>query len=301
MQWLNYHHLFYFYTVAKEGSVVAAAAKLRLSQPTISTQLKQLEDSLGHTLFERRGKRLVLSEAGRLSFKFADEIFSLGEEFKSTLGRGEVLSSVRKVRIGVTDSLPKLVCYRILEPLLSVEPPAHPICVEGKHQELLSRLATYELDLVLADAPNPGGTSIRAFNHLLGQCGVSFFGVAKLATRYKRGFPASLDAAPLLLPIEGTMLRASLDRWFDDIGIRPRTVGEIEDSALIKVFGESGEGLFPVPSIIEQDVKRHYKVSLVGRLEEVNEQFYLITLERRIKNPVVSEIISAARGALFGE
>lgn len=299
VEWLNYHHLLYFWTVAKEGSIARATAELRLAQPTISGQIRVLEESLGEKLFQRSGRNLVLTDVGRVVFRYADEIFSLGRELRDVLKSG---SSARPLRllVGVADVVPKLVAYRLLEPALRLTEPIQIVCREDRPDRLLAELAIHNLDIVLSDAPVEPSLRIRAFSHLLGECGVVFFATQALASTYRRGFPRSLNGAPLLLPTENTALRHSLDRWFVSKGIRPRIVGEFEDSALLNVFGQTGMGIFLAPSIIEAEVRRQYQVEVIGRMEGVKERFYTISVERKLKHPAVVAISEAARKKLFG-
>jgi LysR family transcriptional activator of nhaA len=298
MEWLNYHHLLYFWVVAREGSVTKAAVELRLGQPTISAQLRSLEESLGQKLFRRAGRNLVLTDAGREVLRYADEIFSLGRELLATV-RGRQKGAIRFV-VGISDALPKLVAYRLLQPALALPEPIRMICRQDKAERLLAELTTHSLDLVLSDAPLAPGASIKAFTHLLGECGVSFCATAKLARVHRRGFPRSLDAAPLVLPTDNTTVRVALDRWFDEQKIRPRVVAECEDGALLKAFGQNGLGIFPVPTITENDVRKQYGVEVVGRVEAIRERFYAISLERRLRHPAVAAITQAAREKLFG-
>ncbi len=298
MDWLNYHHLLYFWTVAKEGSVTAAAVALGLSQPTISGQIKLLEESLDEKLFRRVGRNLELTEMGKVAFRYAEEIFSLGKEMKD-LFAGRTAHRPEKLVIGVSDLVPKLVLHRLIAPALSMEEPVRVTCREDKTERLLAELSIHDLDLVLAEAPIAGQASVRAFNHLLGESGVSFFGKPDLARRYGARFPEGLDDAPLLVPTPNTLLRRSLEHWFTDIGIRPRVVAEFEDSALLKAFGAEGAGIFPGPSAIEQEICDVYRVDALGRTERVVERFYAITVERRIKHPAVRLICDNAKQFLF--
>ena len=298
MDWLNYHHLLYFYTVAREGSVTRAAQVLRLAQPTLSAQIKQLEGSLGEQLFKREGRGLVLTDVGRLVYRYADEIFSLGRELKDAL-RGRPTKRPAKLLVGISDAVPKLVCHRLLETALDLEDPVELVLHEGKTNDLLATLALQEYDMVLTDAPLGPPVRVKAFNHSLGGCGVSFFGAPGLARRHRRGFPKSLDGAPMLLPTPNTSLRHSLDAWFDAVHVRPVPVAEIEDSALLKVFGQHGTGIFAAPSVVADEIRRTHGVHLIGATEEVREEFYVITVERRIKHPAVAAIADAARSGIL--
>jgi LysR family transcriptional activator of nhaA len=294
MDWLNYHHLFYFWTVEREGSMVAAAGKLRLSQPTISAQIKTLEESLGEQLFTRSGRALQLTDVGRVVFRYADEIFSLGRELQDTLGDRPTGRPAR-LTVGVSNALGKLVAYRLLAPALSLPQPVRMVCHEDHAEPLLARLALHELDVVLTDAPPPAGVRVKAYTHELGECGVSVFAAPSLAGGVRRRFPGSLDDAPWLLPAEGTPMRRGLEQWFDGSRIRPRIVGEFDDPALMKTFGEAGVGVFPAPSAIEDEVCAQYRVRLVGRVPDVRERFFAISVERRIKHPAVLAISEGAK------
>ena len=299
MEWLNYHHLLYFWVVACHGSVTRAAAELRLAQSTVSTQLRTLEEVLGEKLFARTGRRLVLTDVGRLVFRYADEIFGLGRELLETV-KGRPTGQPMRLTVGIADAVPKLIAYRLLRPALAVAEPVRIICREDKPDRLLAQLAVHGLDLVLSDAPIGPTTKVRAFNHLLGECGVTFFAAPALARTCRRGFPRSLGGAPMLLPTDNTALRRSLDDWFESEDIRPRVASEFEDSALLMAFGQAGMGLFPAPSAIERQVRSQYGVVVVGRLDTVRERFYAISGERRLKHPAVVAISEAARQRVFG-
>lgn len=299
MQWLNYHHLLYFWTVAKEGSVTTACRKLHLAQPTISAQIRVLERSLGQKLFVKRGRNLVLTETGLVVFRYADEIFAMGHELLDALA-GKPTSTALRFQVGIADVLPKLVTYRLLAPVFSLAQPVQTVCLEGDSAGLLAKLALGELDVVLSDMPIDPNVHVKAFNHVLGVSGASVLGRDELARRYRRRFPTSLDGAPFLLPTKDTMLRRTLDRFFEEHDIRPTIVAEFADSALLKVFGQSGAGLFVAPTVIEKDVQSQYRVRLVGRLPSVTEQYYAISIERRITHPAVVAITQSARSEIFG-
>lgn len=298
MEWLNYHHLLYFWVVAREGSVTRASQQLRLAQPTVSGQLKSLEDSLGEKLFERTGRRLVLTDVGRVVFRYADEIFTIGRELQDTL-KGRPTGRPVRFTVGIADVVPKLVAYRLLLPALSLPEPVHVVCREDKPERLLAELSVHALDLVISDAPVGADVKVKAYGHLLGETSVGFFGTDALAAAHRRAFPRSLDGAPVLLPVETSSLRRALDHWFDAEGVRPRVVGEVEDSALLKVLGQAGLGLFPAPLAIEAEIRDQYGVKLVGRVDAVKERFYALSVERRIKHPAVLAISEAARSRLF--
>jgi LysR family transcriptional regulator, transcriptional activator of nhaA len=298
MEWLNYHHLLYFWTVARQGSIARACEPLHLSQPTISAQLRALEKALGVKLFERHGRGMVLTETGRLVYRYADEIFNVGRELQDTL-KGRAVGLPLRLAVGVVDAMPKRVAYHLLEPALRLAEPIRLNCSEGKPEALLAELALHNLELVLSDAPLAVGAKVRAFSHQLGECGVSILGTPALAEAHRGPFPASLDGAPMLLPTDNTTLRRSLDHWLDVQGLRPVVIGEFEDSALLKAFGQAGAGLFAVPTVIEEEVQRQYGVVAVGRSEAVRERFYAITAERRLRHPAVVAISEAARHEFF--
>ena len=298
MEWLNYHHLLYFWVVAREGGLVAAGKVLRLSHPTLSAQIHALEDQLGEKLFTKVGRRLQLTEMGRLVYRYADEIFSLGREMLDTV-KGRATGQPVRLSVGIADAVPKHVVRRLLEPALRLDEPIKLMCHEDDYDKLLANLALHALDIVIADSPVPSGSNIRAFNHLLGECGVSMFGSKQLAAQYKKGFPRSLDGAPMLLPLENLTLRRALDQWFTAHDIRPRVVAEFEDSALLMVFGGDGLGMFAGPTAVEAEICQQHDAVVIGRIEGVKERFYAISVERRLKNAAVVAISDAARQELF--
>jgi LysR family transcriptional activator of nhaA len=299
MERLNYHHLLYFWMVAREGKVSRAAVKLRVAQPTVSGQVHALEGALGEKLFERAGRGLRLTEMGRVVFRYADEIFTLGRELAESV-KGQPTGRPLRLKVGVADGLPKLVAYRLIEPALSLPQPVQLVVHEQSTERLLAALALHDLDVVLTDRVAPPGVSVRAFNHLLGDCGATLFAAPRLALKYRRGFPRALDGAPFLLPGETSTLRRALEQWFEKQRIRPRIVGEFDDSTLIKVFGQAGKGIFAAPSVIESSVCKQYGVAVVGRLDRVRERFYAVSAERRLKHPAVIAITQSARRELFG-
>jgi LysR family transcriptional activator of nhaA len=298
MHWLNYHHLYYFWVVAREGSIAGACAQLHVSQPTISHQLQLLERAVGQPLFDRVGRGLTLTATGQLVLGYADSIFQLGQELQEAV-RGAPTGQPLRLRVGIPDGLAKLMVYRLLRPAFQLKEPLRLLAREGPLDRLLHQLAAHELDLVLSDAPATSLVNVRAFNHPLGQCGVTFFGTAALVRRFQAGFPQTLDRAPLLLPAGHAMLRRGLDHWFDAQELTPRLVGEFDDSALMKVFGQEGRGLFPAPAAIADEVERQYRVRRVGTIEAVQERFYAITVERRLKHPAVQAISREAKQELL--
>jgi len=297
MDWLNYHHLLYFWMVAREGSIARASEQLRLAQPTISGQIRMLEDQLGEKLFQRSGRNLVLTDVGRLVFEYADQIFALGREMLDTL-KDRPTGRPMRFQVGVTDEVSKIIACRFLQPALSLPSPVHIVCREGPLERLVADLATHAVDLVLADAPIGPTVKVKAYNHLLGESAITICGAPKLAASFRARFPRSLDGAPFVLPTENKTLRRALDQWFEKQGLRPRVVGEFDDSALLKTFGQTGAGLFAVPSAVEAEVVKQYGVTAVGRLDEVKERYYAISVEQRLKHPAVVAVSEAAHGVL---
>lgn len=299
MDWLNYHHLLYFWVVAKHGSVVRASEELRLAHPTISGQIHRLENVLGEKLFARKGRNLVLTDAGRVAFRYADEIFSLGSEFMQAMKRGTTGQQMRLV-VGVSDVLAKSIVHRILEPAFHLDSEVRVICREGRSTEaFMGDLAVHAIDVVLADAPAGPGTPVRAFSHPLGECGLTFFAAPSLARSYRRRFPASLDSAPFLLPGSESTLRRALNEWFDAHDIRPKITAELDDVALAQVLGEAELGVFAAPDVLEDEVRKRYRVEVVGRTREIRQRFYAISVERKIRHPAVMAICEVARKHIF--
>ncbi|MGB7220295.1 MAG: transcriptional activator NhaR [Vicinamibacterales bacterium] len=297
MEWLNYHHLLYFWTVAREGSVAGASKHLGLAQPTISGQLKTLEDTLGEKLFVRSGRHLVMTEMGQTVYRYAEEIFSLGRELQDTL-KGRTASRSLRLMVGIASFVPKLVVYHLLQPALALKEPVRLVCREGTPERLLADLAVHNLDVVVADTPLAPTVKIPAFSHLLEECGVTIFGTEALARKYRKNFPRSLDRAPLLVPSETSALRGALDEWLRAEGIRPVILGEFDDSTLLKMVGEGGLAPFPVPTVIAPDVARQYKVVRIGELDAVRTRFYAITADRRMRHPALLAIAASARQGL---
>jgi LysR family transcriptional activator of nhaA len=300
MEFLNYHHLRYFWVVAQEGGLRKAAEKLHVSQPTISAQIAALEGLLGEKVFHRHPRGLTLTETGHQAFSYAEEIFTLGQEFLQSI-RQQPTARPLRVTIGIADSLPKVVCHEIIRPIFSLSQPIQAVCLENKTSDLLTQLALYRLDIVLADEPAPSSFPLKAFNHLLGESGVTFCAEPKLAKRLRRGFPHSLHGERMLLPTSGSALRRTLEKWFHEQGIHPRVVAEYDDAALMKVAAEDGLGCFPLPTVAVTEAISRFGFQTVGKAEGCTVQFYTISAERKLTHPAVVAITSHARGKLFGK
>jgi LysR family transcriptional regulator, transcriptional activator of nhaA len=298
MEWLNYHHLFYFWTVARAGSIAKAGQELRLAQPTISNQLKTLEASLGVKLLERQGRRLVLTDVGRTVLRYADDIFRTGQELQRAV-KGLPTGQRLRLVAGVADVIPKRMASLLLQPAVDAHPDLNLVCREGPLPQLLAALAIHEIDVVIADVPASEDVKVKAYNHRLGDCGTTFFASPRLAA-LRKGFPKSLQGAPVLLPAEGTALRRGIEGWLDRLGLQPVVSGEFDDSGLMKAFGARGLGVFAAPQVLEDDIRAQYGVQVVGRAEDIRETYYAITVERRLRHPAVVSIAEAARDALFG-
>lgn len=298
MEWLNYHHLQYFWVTAREGGVSKASAKLRLSQPTISAQIKRLQEVLGVELFHRHGRSLVLTDTGRMVYQYADEIFTVGRELQDAL-KSHQPGRALPLTVGVSNAVPKLVAWRLLRPLMHAPSPVRLVCREENTEQLLTHLATHALDVVLADTPAPPHIRVKAFNHVLGESDTGFFAPPPIAARLKRRFPKSLHQAAMVIPTANTALRRDLDAWIDSIGVRPTVVAEFEDPALMKVFGAESGAVFPAPLVVAKDVCRIYRVGLVGSIDAVKERYYAISTERRLTNPGVLAITNVARDKVF--
>lgn len=298
MEWLNYNHLFYFWKVVKEGGISKAAEKLRLAQSTVSAQINLLEDNLGEELFKKEGRNLTLTEAGQLVYRYTDEIFSLGQEMRETL-RGKPSGKTLQFKVGITDSLPKLIAYQLLQPAFTLNEDIYLITKEDHLTDLLGDLAAHKIDLILSDAPLPASHAIKAYNHLLGHCGISFFGSAPLKPKHNKKFPHFLDGAPFLLPGKSNSLRKNLEQWFSEKKIYPNFVAEFDDTALLKVFAQTGKGFFAAPTVIEAAIRKQFEVLNFGNTEDISEKFYAISIERKIKHPAVLAICEAARKEVF--
>ncbi|MFZ6768919.1 transcriptional activator NhaR [Undibacterium sp. Di26W] len=299
MPTLNYKHLHYFWMVAKAGSIARASEQLHLTPQTISAQLSLFEEMQGEALFRKSGRNLELTEAGRLVLSYAEDIFALGQELEEVLHHRPTERTVQ-LRVGVSDALPKALAYRLLEPALKLPQTLRINCREGKMEVLLADLATHKLDVVMSDSPMPTTVNVRGYSHLLGECGISFFGTSALRQQYSRDFPHSLEAAPFLLPGEDAALRAKLLHWFDQQDLHPRIAGEFDDSALMSAFGQAGAGFFAAPSVIADMLIRQYDVQMLGQTDDIREQFYAISVQRKLTHPAVLAISRAARSDLFG-
>lgn len=298
MEWLNYHHLLYFWTIAREGGVTRAAEKLRLAQPTLSTQLRQLEESLGAKLFAKAGRGLTLTDTGKVVFRYADEIFGLGRELQDVVA-GRVVARPEAFVVGVSDVLSKLLVHRLLQPAFEAPEPPRLVCREETLEVLLDDLVRHEVDLVLADHPLPPKSRIKAYSHLLGESGMDWFAAPGLIRKHREPFPRCLEGAPVLLPAAGTALRDALDGWFVVQDLRVKVVGEFDDSALLKAFGQEGTGFFPGPSVLALEIQLQHKVNRVGSAPGLRSQIYAISVERRVKHPAVVAILKHAKKGVF--
>lgn len=299
MERINYQHLYYFWTVAKHGSITAACETLHLAQPTISGQLAIFEQAVGTQLLRKQGRKLVLTDTGRTVFHYADEIFTLGRELTHML-KGRGTERGMRLNLGMTDALPKLIAYRLIEPLLRLPEPVQVHCYEDKTERLLAEIALHSIDIALSDVPATPASGAKVFNHFLGESEVAVFAAPALAVRYRNGYPRSLNGAPFLLPTANTALRRSLDQWFDAKELSPSIQAEVEDSALLKTFGAAGAGLFFSPLVVANEIHRQYGTEIVGKIEGVSERFYAITAQRKLKHPPVVAILENAQKGLFG-
>jgi LysR family transcriptional activator of nhaA len=297
---LNYRQLHYFWVVAKTGSIVRACEQLNLTPQTISGQISLLEQTYGIELFRRVGRQLELTEAGRQTLPYAEQMFQLGGELELML-RAQPNEQQILFRVGVADVVPKSIVYRLIAPTMELSEPLRITCREDKLERLLADLAIQRLDLVISDSPMPSHLDIKGYSQKLGECGISFFATAELAQRYGQDFPRSLNGAPLLIPGAETVVRSRLQRWFAEQQIQPRIVGEFDDSALMQAFGQSGSGIFIGPSVIADEVKRQYGVEVIGQTDAVSESFYAISVERKVKHPGIVAITEGARRELFTE
>ena len=296
---MNFKHLHYFWRVAKAGGVARASEQLHLTPQTISGQIGLLEEDLGVPLFAKRGRGLELTDAGRLALGYAQDIFALGSELEESLRSYPAGGRPVEFRVGVADAVSKTIAYRLIEPAIRLPTPVRIVCREWKLDSLLAELAAHRLDLVIAGDPIPPSVSVRAYNHRLGESGVSFFASARLLKSLKGKFPACLTGAPMLVPGVDAAVRSRLDRWCEANKLRPRVVGEFDDSALMKAFGQRGAGVFIGPTVLESEIETQYGVKTLGRTKEVVEEFFAISVERRVTHPCVVAITEAARDRLF--
>ncbi len=295
---LNYQHLLYFWSVVRTGSLTRACEELALSAPTISMQLRTLEERLGEKLLAKSGRALVPTEVGRMVFSYADEIFGLGQDLLEALDHRPTARPLRLV-VGTDDVVPKEIAYRILKPTLALKRPVRIVCREGTLERLVTGLALHEVDVVLSDAPVTPSLNVRAYNHSLGTCEVLWMATPTLAKTLRRAFPKSLDGVPVLLPTDDTAIRRALDQWLAKQEVRPVMIGEFEDYAMLREFARSGHGFAPVPSILEEQFRKEYGVARVGVATGVKAEFYAISVERKIKNPAVAEMIEQGREAFL--
>lgn len=298
MEWLNYQHLLYFWTVVRAGTVLAASEQLRLSPSTISEQLHTLEENLGEKLLRRSGRNLVPTDTGVVVFRYADEIFATGRELLDTL-KGHPTGRPMRLVIGIADVVPKTIVRQLIEPARHLDQPVYLICREASTEQLLVRLAIQELDVVLTDAPIGPTVKVRAYNHLLGETGTSFMAMPIVAARCKGRFPHSLDGVPILLPADNTAIRRDLDDWLRVQNLRPVRIGEFEDFALLREFAEAAAGVFPVPTVLERQLQKENGLAVLGRVPSIRGRFYAISLERKLKHPAVVAISESARHKLF--
>jgi LysR family transcriptional activator of nhaA len=298
MEWINYHHLLYFWTVVRAGSIGRASEQLRLAPPTISAQIRSLEESFGEKLLTRSARGVQPTEIGQIVYRYADDIFSLGREMLDTV-KDRPTGHPMQVVIGIADVVPKEISHALIAPALQLGEPVQITCREDNQEHLLAELAIQELDVVLSDTPIGSPAKVRAYNHLLGECGMTFFATPELSRKYCGRFPKALHGAPVLLPADNTNVRRALDQWFDSQQIRPAMVGQFEDFALLRHFGEAGAGIFAVPSVLEKQFRKEGKLRLVGRAGAVVNRFYAISVERKLKHPAVVAICETARHELF--
>ncbi|MGK0205319.1 MAG: LysR family transcriptional activator of nhaA [Planctomycetota bacterium] len=298
MEWLNYHHLLYFWTVAHEGGIAAASRKLGVGRPAISMQMKSLEGFIGSSLFTRRGKHLTLTETGEMVLRYADDIFHTGRELVDAV-RGRPLGRPRRFRVGIADVMAKLVAFQLLLPAVDADEDTILECREDEPNRLFAELAVHELDLVLSDIPVAPGLDVRAYNHVMGESTTTLFATPAIARKLKSKFPSSLSGAPFLMPSKASAIRHSLEQWLQQKDLRPTVIGEFEDGALMKVFGQAGRGVFPAPTVVKDQICKNYNVRPLGELTDVRERFYAISPERKIRHPGVARIVESAKSGIF--
>ena len=296
---MNFKHLYYFWATAKAGGIVRAGEQLHTTPQTLSAQIKLLENRLGCSLFRKSGRRLELTEEGHVALGYADQIFALSNELEAAIGKRRAGETALEFRVGIADAVPKAIAYRLLEPALDVPGAVRLVCHEGKFQDLLAQVSVHRLDLVIADEAMGRQLSVKAFNHALGTTAMSFFAAPALKAKLARGFPQCLDGAPMLVQGAASAMRQRLELWLAQQGLRPRAVGEFDDAALMKAFGREGRGIFMAPTVLEDETCAQYGVRVLGRTTELVEEFYAISVERRITHPCVAAITQVARGELF--
>lgn len=298
MEWLNYHHLLYFWTVAREGGIAAASRKLGVGRPAVSMQLKSLEGFVGSPLFNRRGKHLSLTDTGELVLQYAEDIFRTGRELVDAV-RGRPTGRPQRFRVGIADVMAKLVAFQLLLPAIDADENSVLECREDEPNRLFAELAVHELDLVLSDIPVAPGLDVRAYNHVMGESTTTLFAAPALCRKLKRAFPSSLNGMPFLMPSKAAAIRHSLEQWFEEQDLRPIIIGEFEDGALMKVFGQAGRGVFPAPTVVSEQICKNYNVRPLGHLPDVRERFYAISAERKIRHPGVARIVENAKSGIF--
>ncbi len=296
---MNFKHLYYFWATAKAGGIMRAGEQLHTTPQTLSAQIKLLEERLGCALFRKSGRRLELTDEGRIALGYADQIFALSSELESAIGKAHGQTAAIDFRVGIADSVPKAIAYRLLEPALGAAGTVRLICHEGKFDDLLAQISVNRLDLVIADEPMGRQHSVKAFNHALGTTAMSFFAAPRLSKTLGRDFPQCLDGAPMLLQGASSAMRQRLEVWLTQQRVRPRTIGEFDDAALMKAFGAEGRGIFITPTVLEDETCSQYGVRVLGRSPELVEEFYAISIERRITHPCVVAITQAARSEFF--
>jgi LysR family transcriptional activator of nhaA len=293
---MNYKHLYYFWAAAKAGGVVRAGEQLHITPQTLSAQIKLLEEALGCHLLQKSGRGVELTPDGRIALGYADQIFTLGTELEAAVGNRGTGAQTLNFRVGIADAVPKAIAYRLLEPALTTREPVRLICHEGNFRDLLAQLSVHRLDLVIANEPMGRQTSVKAFNHTLGVTGMTFFAAPVLrATLDDKPFPYCLDGAPMLIQGASSVMRQRLDLWLAEHGLRPRLIGEFDDAALLKAFGAEGRGVFMSPTVLDDETCAQYGVEVLGRAAELVEEFFGVSVERRVRHPCVVAITQSAR------
>jgi LysR family transcriptional activator of nhaA len=293
---MNYKHLRYFWAAAKAGGVVRAGAQLHVTPQTLSTQIKLLEARLGCRLFRKAGRRLELTDEGRVALGYAERIFALGDELEAAIANARAVRQALEFRVGIADAVPKAIAYRLMEPAMTLAEPVRLVCHEGRLTDLLAQLAVHRLDLVVADEALGRQTGVKAFNHALGSTAMTFFAAPALKRVLGKRFPACLDGAPMLAQGRASAMRRRLEAWLAERALRPRWIGEFDDAALLQAFGGEGRGVFMAPTVLEAETCAQHGVAVLGRSAELVEEFFAISVERRITHPCVAAITAAARG-----